>query len=489
MRAMKRTVSLVLAMMLVLGMATLGIGVASAAETNTITFTSNYGASGSVQYTPGSTEQVTVTYSLTSQVPIVNVEGVLQYSSSVLKVASTNTAATFAPNLSSAQVNLEKSGRIPFNWSNFNAADFSTKKTLVTVVFDVIGSGDTSVYLKLNILTGNTNSSSTLSNTDVDLVNNGAVVDSSKFTADVAGETKEEGVDSSVFVSDVRLALEGKIGVNIYLNEAPAGFDASKITIEFAGPNEEMNKTVALNDLQRVKRSGKYVRYAQYYVYSSWMTEPITMNFYNDGTKVATYSITVEEWVANNVGNYTTTNPNVATLMKTMLNYGAASQAYFDYKTDDLANKNNDLALQQITADTIQTPESGMGGTPNLTSIGATWTKCSAELKEGNALRLQVKVNNADTFSAKNTVSSSDGTSFPLVIGSSGKNAQGVQENIVAADLDKVYTFTFANHATYKQSVMNYMKTVLASNAGNDKVVNLASSMYWYNQAANAVFG
>lgn len=487
MRAMKRTVSLVLAMMLVLGMATLGIGVASAAETNTVTFTSNFGASGSVQYTPGSTEQVTVTYSLTSQVPIINVEGVLQYSTSVLSVASTNTAATFTPNLTSAMVNLEKSGRIPFNWSSFNAADFSTKKTLVTVTFDVVGSGDTSVYLKLNVLTGNTNSSSTVSATDVDLIDNAAVVDSTKFTAEVAGEAKEEGVDPSVFVNDVRLALEGKIGVNIYLNDAPAGFDNSKITVEFAGPNEDMNSTFALTSLPRSKRGGVYVRSTQYYVYSSWMTEPIVMNFYNEGTKVATYSITVEEWVNANVSKYASSNPAVVTLMKTMLNYGAASQSYFNYKTDDLANKNNDLALQQITADTIETPESGMGGTPNLNSIGATWTRCSAELKEGNALRLQAKVTNAATFATKNTVSSSDGST--LTFTTSGTTAIAVQDNIVAADLDRVYTFTFANHATYKQSVMNYMKTVLTNNAGNTNVVNLASSMYWYNQAANAVFG
>lgn len=486
MRAMKRTVSLVLAMMLVLGMATMGIGVASAAETNTVNFTSNFGASGSVQYTPGSTEQVTVTYALTSQVPIVNAEGVVQFSSSVLSVASVNTAATFTPNLSGTAVNLEKTGRIPFNWSSFNAVDFSTKKTLVTVVFDVIGSGDASVYLKMNVLTGNTNTTNTVGTTDVDLIDNSAVVDGTKFTAEVAGETKEEGVDPSIFVQDVRLALEGKIGVNIYLMDAPTGFDNSKITVEFDGPNEEMNQTVALTSLVRTKRSGVYVRYAQYFVYSSWMTEPITMNFYNDGTKVATYSTTVEEWVANNVANYTTSNPKVATLMKTMLNYGAASQVYFNYKTDDLANKNNDLALIPITADTIQT-ESGLGGTPNLNSIGATWTKCSAELKEGNALRLQVKVTNATTFATKNTVTNNDGQT--LTFENFGTSAVAVQDNIVAADLDKVYTFTFANHATYKQSVMNYMKTVLTNNASNQNVVNIASSMYWYNQAANEVFG
>ena len=64
MKAIKRTVSVLLSLMLVLGMVTMGISVASAAETKTITYTSNIGSAGTVTYTPGTSKQVTVTYTL-----------------------------------------------------------------------------------------------------------------------------------------------------------------------------------------------------------------------------------------------------------------------------------------------------------------------------------------------------------------------------------------------------------------------------------------
>ncbi len=154
MRAMKRTVSVLLSLMLVLGMVTMGISVASAAE-NTISATSNIAATATQTYTAGS-GQVTVNYSLQSPKRIVDGQGVITYDTNVLKLADCNTKNTFYPNLSGGMVvvNLDKTdGRIPFNFSNLNTYDFSTSKVMVSVVFDVIGSGNTTVNLNMDCLT------------------------------------------------------------------------------------------------------------------------------------------------------------------------------------------------------------------------------------------------------------------------------------------------------------------------------------------------
>ena len=152
MRAMKRTVSVLLSLMLVLGMMTIGMSVASAAETK-VTATSNIGATASAAYTADS-EQVTVTYKLNTAATISGVRAVITYDKAVLKLATTNTAATCFPTLNENLVaNLTKTdGRLPFNASSYNGYDFAGGAVLATVVFDIIGTGNTTVNLEVKDL-------------------------------------------------------------------------------------------------------------------------------------------------------------------------------------------------------------------------------------------------------------------------------------------------------------------------------------------------
>ena len=92
MRALKRTVSVLLSLMLVLGMVAMGAGTVSAAETNTITVSSNIASTVTQTYTPGVSEQVTVTYAMKVNQPVVEGQGVVTFDKNVLKVASGNTA-------------------------------------------------------------------------------------------------------------------------------------------------------------------------------------------------------------------------------------------------------------------------------------------------------------------------------------------------------------------------------------------------------------
>ncbi len=493
MRAIKRTVSVLLSLMLVLGMVTMGISVASAAE-NTISATSNIAATATQTYTAGS-GQVTVNYSLQSPKRIVDGQGVITYDTNVLKLADCNTKNTFYPNLSGGMVvvNLDKTdGRIPFNFSNLNTYDFSTSKVMVSVVFDVIGSGNTTVNLNMDCLTATntTSGQATDAAQDVIIIGNG-VNDQSAYSASAEETISGNEVDPSVFIQSVKVALEGKIGLNYYFYQKPAGYEDKEITVRFNGPelNADENITKAVSSMFTAVKSGYKCYVHTYNLYADMMAQPVEVQIFADGEYVTSQTISVKEWSEENLPKYEALNPDAAKLIKDMLNYGAAVQVMFDsYMDSPLPNANINYALVPITADTIQIP-AGLNQAPDLSGIGLKWTKMSAELKDGTAIRIYGSLTNEALFNANNTVTITSAVdNETITLNGSGTTKMGVKDNIASDRLDEVYTFNFANGATYKTSVMSYVKGLLESRSGEQNVVNICSAMYWYNQSANKVF-
>ncbi len=493
MRAIKRTVSVLLSLMLVLGMVTMGISVASAAE-NTISATSNIAATATQTYTAGS-GQVTVNYSLQSPKRIVDGQGVITYDTNVLKLADCNTKNTFYPNLSGGMVvvNLDKTdGRIPFNFSNLNTYDFSTSKVMVSVVFDVIGSGNTTVNLNMDCLTATntTSGQATDAAQDVIIIGNG-VNDQSAYSASAEETISGNEVDPSVFIQSVKVALEGKIGLNYYFYQKPAGYEDKEITVRFNGPelNADENITKAVSSMFTAVKSGYKCYVHTYNLYADMMAQPVEVQIFADGEYVTSQTISVKEWSEENLPKYEALNPDAAKLIKDMLNYGAAVQVMFDsYMDSPLPNANINYALVPITADTIQI-SAGLNQAPDLSGIGLKWTKMSAELKDGTAIRIYGSLTNEALFNANNTVTITSAVdNETITLNGSGTTKMGVKDNIASDRLDEVYTFNFANGATYKTSVMSYVKGLLESRSGEQNVVNICSAMYWYNQSANKVF-
>ncbi len=493
MRAIKRTVSVLLSLMLVLGMVTMGISVASAAE-NTISATSNIAATATQTYTAGS-GQVTVNYSLQSPKRIVDGQGVITYDTNVLKLADCNTKNTFYPNLSGGMVvvNLDKTdGRIPFNFSNLNTYDFSTSKVMVSVVFDVIGSGNTTVNLNMDCLTATntTSGQATDAAQDVIIIGNG-VNDQSAYSASAEETISGNEVDPSVFIQSVKVALEGKIGLNYYFYQKPAGYEDKEITVRFNGPelNADENITKAVSSMFTAVKSGYKCYVHTYNLYADMMAQPVEVQIFADGEYVTSQTISVKEWSEENLPKYEALNPDAAKLIKDMLNYGAAVQVMFDsYMDSPLPNANINYALVPITADTIQIP-AGLNQAPDLSGIGLKWTKMSAELKDGTAIRIYGSLTNEALFNANNTVTITSAVdNETITLNGSGTTKMGVKDNIASDRLDEVYTFTFGNGATYKTTVMSYVKSLLASHPTEEKYGNICSAMYWYNQSANTVF-
>jgi len=503
MRAMKRTVSIVLALMMVLGMATMGISVASAAETNTVTFTSNIGANGTIDYVPGTTEKVTVCYDLTSTYGIVNIQGKVNYDPTVLKIANTDVL----PNLTnlSTSINTTLADHVSFNASGFNPVDFSTKATLVKVVFDVIGSGDTTVNLVVDYMTGNTGASSTTAATDVDLVVDGTA-DTTKMTTATAAEVYPEAAafDATPFIKDIRLNLEGKIGVNIYFKNRPDGYTsaaAKNVYVAIDGPVAEQNiSKTQMQSLKGVVYEGGATRFKDYFMPAYMITSPLTITFYDGDTELGKYTVTAADLAMDVIAANENSAPDSANMAKTLLNYATAVQTTFKANIDKKAGSDKftkvlanskmsaaDQVVTQITADDIQAP-ADCNQAVSLTDIGISNSRMSLELLESVDIQYiaVVKAANESKFVGNENITV-DGTQTITFnrLSEGSTNFVAVLKNVVSNKLQEVHTFTFADGKTFKTSAMSYLKGLVSNSA----YTNLVSAMYAYNNAAVKLFG
>ena len=164
MKKIQKKLSVVLEVMMVLCMFTALPFSASAAETseetsagNKINVTSNVTDPVSYDYN-AQTEQVVVTYLLKADHMIVDTQSSLTYDSKVLKLASTTTTNTknkvFPVFQSSIVWNPSLTNQVLFNCSSLDLFNFKSENVYCTFTFDVVGSGDTTVNLNVDYLTG-----------------------------------------------------------------------------------------------------------------------------------------------------------------------------------------------------------------------------------------------------------------------------------------------------------------------------------------------
>ena len=207
MRKFRKPLSIVLVLMLALSMfsmcATAGAaeigGKSQAGDTpanhnGTITVTSNVGSSVSVNYDYYN-DAVTVTYKLQSTHKIVNTQSYVEYDPTVLQLGEVDLEVNL-PKLNatgSAVMNVEESGYVYINASNINLYNFTNPGIYYTQTFNIIGTGDTTVNLNMEILTGSDQADYTQATdkNDITLVDSTtALTNEFTFTAeaDLSGE-------------------------------------------------------------------------------------------------------------------------------------------------------------------------------------------------------------------------------------------------------------------------------------------------------------
>ena len=155
---------------------------------------------------------------------------------------------------------------------------------------------------------------------------------SALFVGDADGEIN---IGGGTHLCGHSITLDGTIGVNFYMTLSNEVLDNS----ETAYMQFTVNEKTQIVSVKDAKRSGDYYIF-RCDIVAKEMTDKITAQMYlADGNGLGEdYTYTVRDYavyILNHSSNYS--NATV-TLVKSMLNYGAAAQIYFNYNVEDLAN-------------------------------------------------------------------------------------------------------------------------------------------------------
>ena len=241
MKTIKKQISVLLAVMMILCSFTAISFSAGAAETTggKITVNSNLCDSQTYSYTAND-KQIEVTYYLQCDNMILNMQGGIHYDSSVLKVADTNTLETSIPKFTSGSsyVNFDLDNKALFNATNLYLYDFTSKGVFFTVTFDIIGSGNTEVNLNMDVITATTaNSYSELANaSDIDLVYYDEIA-SDKFAFSGEGKLNSDASSATVYFAAPRVAPGRTVwnNVDIYYSNSTSVIKANRIHMTDTG--------------------------------------------------------------------------------------------------------------------------------------------------------------------------------------------------------------------------------------------------------------
>jgi hypothetical protein len=217
------------------------------------------------------------------------------------------------------------------------------------------------------------------------------------------------------------------------------------------------------------------------------MTAPITAQM-KDGDKTGSlYSFTVRDYadylLAHTEGNAEYTK--AAPLVKAMLNYGACAQIYFDYNTDDLANKNladNDR-FENWDVTSIDNIDNAINApyNENATTLptGVTFEGATLSLKSETTLSLYFKGLSDNTkFTCGYRKVETEKNGSYMVARIRGINAEELKN-------DFTVTIKDSDSLSVTYSPMTYCYNVVNSTATSNELKNVCRALYQYAQAAN----
>ena len=309
------------------------------------------------------------------------------------------------------------------------------------------------------------------------------------------------------------LSLNGDIGVNFYLDLSEAEISQGAV-VDFKLNGEDLSSyTVSSTD--RYTIDGKTFYKATCRVCAPEMADTITATLSIGGEEVATEDYSVKTYGDTFLSDeykttflekgYTLEEYNkIATLVKTMLNYGAYTQIQFSeenagsnpqnnttHDAANLANADINYALSPLTVNEINAIEMPA---PNkeamnaqLSGTGLTYYGYTMLLHSETKLRFYF------IKDSKNT----DISDIHLSRNGITYNAQNYNAKyafvevpaIPAYELNYEYTLTVGEENLGSYSALTYVKDVLENSPNDTTLCNTVTAMYRYHEAAVAWFG
>ena len=279
-----------------------------------------------------------------------------------------------------------------------------------------------------------------------------------------------------VIMKSVRLNLEGKIGVQFLVSadETLYGEEGGKVVFTVAGKTQE----VAFTDW--TKYGNDYIVECQ--VAAKQMTDSINVQFMDkNGDVSATTTYSVQQYAQTVLAS--STDEALKELVKSMLNYGAYAQTYFDYNVENLAN----AGLYAEGENPVETKEDVVAASVGVENAFAEVSMKSLSLGLETEMEIYVLFALAEGISASDVTFTVGGVVLETVECAGG--CYVVIKNVSAKDIDKVYTISVSygeNVATYMLSAQCYISAAYTTTSSAYN--NLLKAIELYNVAANAYF-
>lgn len=311
-------------------------------------------------------------------------------------------------------------------------------------------------------------------------------------TAEFNGETyTDESIDYSDGIGarlvGHSISLEGDIAINFYMelsDSVIAHKDTAYLhfTIPIGGGTDTQDMLV--KDARLVESGSKTYYVFKCRVAAKEMTSQIKAQMIDGDLTGTEYTYSVKEY-ADYLLEHADEREDLkkaVPLVKSMLNYGAYAQIYFDKNPGKLANADLDDRDKVLGDVTFTAPGISFDLPDGVTFEGATLS-----LKSETTLSLYFKSSTTLTFSCGD---------YTVEKASSGGYQVARIRGIKAKHIGSTFTLT-VNGGTVTYSPLNYCKNVLpdltasqdeVQNQQDEKLQNVVKALYLYWQAANAYF-
>ena len=211
---------------------------------------------------------------------------------------------------------------------------------------------------------------------------------------------------------------------------------------------------------------------------------------FTDGIEGRTHAYSVRDYADYLLADadYEKSYPGLYDLLRSMLNYGAYAQQYFDYGTDSLANS----GIYSDSTDPVLNSEVTVGDRISVigSADGITADGWSLSLLSMTTARIFFVLDNGENINDYTfTLVKADGTEIALDAYRDGERYRVDVSDIGAAELSDVYTVR-VTHGEKSMEVtftaLAYAGTVLGGGTDNAKLINLAKALKLYSDAADA---
>lgn len=278
--------------------------------------------------------------------------------------------------------------------------------------------------------------------------------------------------DGTASLAGYTISLGGKIAINYYyrLSDDVANAPDAGVVFTIAG-----SETAAMKILVE---DAEYD--STYYIFTcevaaKEMTTLITSQFVSEIVTTEVNEYTVKDYAESMLRNADTFEAEQS-LVKAMLNYGAAAQLYFNYKTDDLANDTeymteDEKEIRSFDASGYQLNVTGDTSTDYL--YGATLS-----LESETVFKLYFSLN-SDTANLTEIEAYVDGELTTAV--RNGNLFELQISNIPAHLLSEVHTVQIGD-MTVQTAPLLYVK--LAQNSSNQLLVDVSNAVAVYSEEA-----